>query len=171
LGDKVVTYAEMEEAGQIVVECMEAHGIEDAEFHFAGGSMIYEGGWSPREGMSEEEEAAYTDQKDAEFESCVSLANAVTSVWDLQNQGSEEEKQAVEDAFVACVIAAGIDIPADSDVVEAATAVREYEKSPSFSEEVKAAAEECMFAISNASVVAPDGLAEALAELDLSAYD
>lgn len=168
LTDKTVTYAELEEAGQAFTECLEGSGF--ATF-FEGtdrgpGSVVAEIA-SPAESLSDDEAQVEQDRQDAAYDGCLSEVSAVSAVWVLQNQASEDEIQAALDDLPDCLARAGVQMAPDSTAQEAVAAAAEFRSAPSSSETAITAVDVCLSTTASATESAQPGLAEALAGLDL----
>jgi hypothetical protein len=167
LADKHVDLAELERATQVYIECLSGLGVRAVQ-----PDLLRPG----PSGVSSEFEAATQDDADRVFEGihdCYSEVSAIEAVWTLQNQASEEERQAAMAAFGDCVRNAGLDIASDASVEDAILAAREAIQEQRTAPGTGtvgpdlAALEACLTTVTVALESALPGLEEALNELDL----
>jgi len=125
LAKRYVTYADLQEAGQVVAECLISSGftIQHRNLDTPGPSGIMAGFTMPKDTPSKIVNA----RTDVELQ-CYADGNAIEEVWDLEHQPSAAEVHAAEMAFVACGRQAGVPLEPQADYQDAASAANDAQR-------------------------------------------
>ena len=176
LKDKTVSVAELLQARQVYVECLDAShvGFEHGDPSDLGPSGIQTLiTVAPTEPNPDAVAAALTDKAHA----CLDSVAAVEDVWVLQHQLSQSDIDKAKAKLVDCVRNAGVPLPAGATFDDAGNAARtllqntttELDPSTARGAEVVAVGG-CLSSITQSSQVALPGLRQALDALDTNGW-
>jgi hypothetical protein len=113
LRDKHVEPTELDRATQVYVGCLSGAGVRamQTDPKRPGPAGVV----TEFEAASDKEE----NQKNTAIASCLAEVSAVQAVWTMENQSSEEEKQAAKESYVDCVRDAGLELAEGASFEEA----------------------------------------------------